>query len=288
LDLTIPAQIFASGLLTGFVYALVAVGLTLIFSLMRLVNFAHGEFLMLSMYFAYWANVVLGIDPLLFLPVNVVLMFGLGAAYYRLVVRRIIHAPAINQIFTTFGLIVLLQGTAQLLWTPDYRTVADPVASGQLSIVGVYLSVPQLVAGLGALLGFVALYLFMSRTTSGKAMRATSQDRPAAALVGIDTDRMFMFGVSFGMAALAIAGTLLMNFVPVYPLVGVPFVLVSFVIVALGGFGSITGAFIAALLIGVAESVAGFVLDSAYKQAIVYALFLVVAIFRPQGLLGRY
>lgn len=288
MDPGILAQVAASGLLTGFVYALVAVGLTLIYSLMRLVNFAHGEFLMLAMYAAYWASVLFGIDPLLFLPMNVALMFALGVVFYRVVVRKIIHAPALNQIFTTFGLIILLQGAAQLFWTPDYRTVADPIVQGQFELMGVFLSQAQLVAGLGALLAFTALYLLMAKTKLGKAMRATSQDRQAAALVGINTDRMFMLGVALGTSCLAVAGTLLVNFTPVYPLAGVPYVLASFVIIALGGFGSVTGTFIAAIVIGLVEAFVGFFLDSAYKQAIVYALFLVVAVVRPQGLLGKY
>lgn len=288
MDGTILWQVAASGLLTGSVYALVAVGLTLIYSLMRLVNFAHGEFLMLAMYFAYWASALFGIDPLIFLPFNMLLMFALGAVFYRIVVRRIIHAPALNQIFTTFGLIILLQGAAQLFWTPDYRLVEAPIVNGQVQISGVFLSKAQLVAGIGALIAFGALYALMTWTTIGKAMRATSQDRAAAALVGINTDRMFMLGVAIGTACLAVAGTLLVNFTPVYPLAGVPFVLVSFVIIALGGFGSITGTFVAAIIIGLVEAFAGFFLDSAYKQAIVYGLFLVVALVRPQGLLGKY
>lgn len=288
LDPTILAQVILSGLLTGSVYALVAVGLTLIFSLMRLVNFAHGELLMLSMYLAYWAYALFGLDPVFFLPFNALLMFAFGALLYSQIIKRIIHAPTLNQIFTTFGLIILLQNSAQFLWTPDYRRVDRPLIEGRMDLAGVFISMPQLVAGMVALLAFLGLYWFTMKTRTGKAMRATAQDRQAAALMAIDTNRMFLLGVSLGAACVGVAGTLLVNFIAVHPRVGFPYVLTSFVVVALGGFGSVPGTLVAAMIVGVIESLAGFFLNPTLKQAIVYSVFMLVVAFRPQGLMGRY
>jgi branched-chain amino acid transport system permease protein len=286
-DRTILTQVVVSGLCMGFVYALVAVGLTIVFSLMQLVNFAHGEFLMIAMYMTFWAYSLFGIDPLYFVPFNALLMFAFGALIYRQIVRRIIHVPPLNQIFTTWGLIIFFQNAAQFLWTPDYRRVADPLAEGRIELAGAFFSRPQVIAGVVALIAFLGLYLLMMKTRMGKAMRATAQDRQAAALMAIDTDKMFLLGVGLGTACVGVAGALLANYVAVHPWVGFPYVLTCFVVVALGGFGSVTGTLVAAVIVGIIESLAGFFLNPTLKRAIVYAIFMLVVAVRPRGLMGK-
>jgi branched-chain amino acid transport system permease protein len=280
------AQSLVSGILMGFVYALVAAGLSLIFGLMEIVNFAHGEFLMLGMFAAFWFYTLLGMDPLISVPVCAALLFALGVATHYGLVRRILDAPMLIQICATFGLAVFLRSLAQFLWTPDFRTIADPWAKGRLEVAGLFLGRPQVVASLGCLAAFGLLYLFITRTETGLALQATAQDKQAAQLMGIRTDRMFALGWGIGAACVGVAAALLTQFFYVFPEVGGLFALLAYVAVALGGFGSITGALYAGILIGIVEGVGGLMAPS-FKFAVVFALFLVAVLWRPQGLFGR-
>ncbi len=280
-------QTVLSGLLVGLVYALVAVGLTLIFGVMDIVNFAHGEFLMLGMYASFWAYALLGLDPLFTLPFTALGLFAVGVAVYRLVIRRILDAPMLSQVFTTFGLMILLRGVAQFLWKPDFRSVDHPVLTGTVGVGAVRLGLPAVVAGLGAVATTGAVWWFLRRTRLGAALEATAADREAAALMGIDGQKMFALAWGIGAACAGVAGALLSTSYPVFPEVGASFILVAFVLVALGGFGSVTGAFWAGILVGVVEVVGGFLWDPAYKLVLVLALYLLVVWLRPQGLLGK-
>jgi branched-chain amino acid transport system permease protein len=275
------------GLLMGFVYALIAAGLSLIFGLMEIVNFAHGEFLMLGMYSAFWLFALYALDPLLTLPLTVLMLFAFGMLLYKLVIRRIIDAPMLSQIFTTFGLMILLRGIAQFLWKPDFRTIDKSSVSGQVSLFGIQLGLPQVVAGAGAVLTTLAVYLFLTRTRAGAALEATAADREAAQLMGIDSQRMFTLAWGIGAACAGVAGGLLATFFPIFPEVGANFVLIAFVVVNLGGFGSVAGAFWAGIIVGVVEVMGGLLLGPQFKTAIVLTLFLAMLVWRPQGLLGK-
>ncbi len=280
-------QTLLSGVLVGLVYALVAEGLTLIFGVMDIVNFAHGEFLMLGMYAAFWAWALWNVDPIATLPLGALLLFAFGALVYRLVIRRILDAPMLSQIFTTFGLMILLRGLAQYLWKPDFRSVGATVVTGKAVIGGLQFGLPQVVAAAGAVLTSAVLWWFLRSTRLGAALEATAADREAAALMGIDPQRMFTLAWGIGAACAGIAGVLLSTYQPVFPEVGANFILVAFVLVALGGFGSVAGAFWAGILIGVVEVLGGFLVGPAYKMVLVLSLYLVVVWLRPQGLLGR-
>ena len=284
----IIVQTIVSGLLMGFIYALVAAGLSLIFGLMEIVNFAHGEFMMVAMYTAFGLYLAFGLDPLLSLPLCVAVLFALGVATHYGIIRHILHAPMLVQITATFGLAIFLRSLAQFLWTPDFRSIPDPIVSGRLELFGIFIGVPQLVASAGCLAAFGALYAFITRTETGLALQATAQDREAAALMGIRTDRMYGLGWGIGAACVAVAGVMLTNYYYIFPEVGVLFALIAYVAVALGGFGSIVGALIAGVLIGVVEALGGLLVAPAYKYAIIFALYLVVVVVRPKGLLGRY
>ena len=280
------AQTLLSGVLMGLIFSLVAVGLTLIWGIMEIVNFAHGDFLMSGMYISYWMYVLWGVDPLLSLPVSAVLLFVLGVVAYRLVIRRILGAPMLIQIFATFGMMILMRYVAFYFFKPNYRSIQQTLLSGNIDLRGVYLSIPQLAAAVGAFLTTGAVYVLIHRTRVGGALQATAEDREAAALMGIDTDRMFTLAWGIGAATAGIAGSLLSTFFYIFPEVGGIFGLIAFVAVTLGGFGNVAGAFVAGILIGVVEAMAGYLYDPALKTVFVYLLFLGVLFFRPQGLLG--
>lgn len=284
----IIAQAVASGLLLGAVYALIAAGLSLIFGLMEIVNFAHGEFLMLAMFTAFWLYALYAVDPLVSLPLAALLLFAIGVATYYGIVKRVLRGPALAQIFATFGLAVFLRGLAQFLWTPDFRVVQAPLVAGRLNVFGLFLGIPQVVASVGALLAFAALFLFLSRTETGQALLATAQDRQAAQVMGIDTDRMFALGWGIGAACVGVAGVLLANFYYVFPDVGAVFALLAYVTVALGGFGSILGALVAGIIVGLVEHLAGLLISPSLKYAAVFALYLAVVLIRPRGLFGKF
>jgi branched-chain amino acid transport system permease protein len=279
-------QTLLSGILIGLVYALVAVGLTMIFGVMDIVNFAHGEFLMFGMYASFWLFSLYALDPLFTLPLTALMLFALGAAVYHVVIRRIIDAPMLSQIFTTFGLMILFRGVAQFLWKPDFRSVENSLVSGSVTLGSLHFGLPQIVAGAGAILATGAIWWFLNRTRLGAALEATAADREAAQLMGIPSQRMFMLAWGIGAACAGIAGSLLSTFIPVFPEVGANFVLTAFVVVALGGFGSVTGAFLAGIIVGVVEVLGGLFWPQ-YKLALVLVLYLLVVLWRPQGLLGR-
>lgn len=280
-------QTLGSGVLIGLIYALVAIGLTMIFGVMDIVNFSHGEFLMLGMYSTFWMYSLYALDPIYSLPITAIALFVLGVVLYQVVIKRIIDAPMLSQIFTTFGLMIFFRGLAQYLWKPDFRTIEKSLVSGQTSLLGIQLGTPQIVAGFGAIVITGALYLFLTRTRMGAALEATAADKEAAQLMGIDSQRMFALAWGVGAACAGLAGALLSTFFPIFPEVGASFILIAFVVVNLGGFGSVTGAFIAGVLIGVVEVMGGYLLGPQFKLAIVLLIFLAVLMFRPQGLMGR-
>ncbi len=281
-------QTLVSGLLMGFIYALVAAGLSLIFGLMEIVNFAHGEFLMLSMYGAFWFYAAFGLDPLLSLPLCILMLFALGVATHYGIIRHILDAPMLVQITATFGLAIFLRSLAQFLWTADFRSIPEPVVSGRLEVFGIFLGLPQIVASLGCVLAFGLLYLFINHTETGTALEATAQDREAASLMGIHTQRMYALGWGIGAACVAVAGVLMANYYFIFPEVGLIFALIAYITVAMGGFGSLLGALFAGLLIGLVESVGGLLFEPAFKYAIVFAMYLVVVLTRPAGLFGKH
>jgi len=272
----------------GLVYALIAAGLSLIFGLMEIVNFAHGEMLMLAMFASFWTWALWGLDPLLSLPLTAGLLAALGWATYRGLVRFILDAPMLAQIFATFGLAVFLRSGAQALWGADFHLVKDPLVEGRLVAAGVFVGLPQLVASGGALLAFGLLYLFITRTETGLALQATAQDRQAASLMGIDTQRMFALGWAIGGACVGVAGGLLTTFFYVFPEVGAPFALLAYVAVALGGFGNVPATLAGGVVVGLVEVLGGLLFDPSLKLIGVFGLYLVVVLWRPQGLFGRF
>ncbi|MBI3457677.1 MAG: branched-chain amino acid ABC transporter permease [Candidatus Rokubacteria bacterium] len=283
----IVVQSLVSGLLMGLVYALIAAGLSLIFGLMEIVNFAHGEFLMLAMFVTFWAWSLGRLDPLAMLPGTAALLFLFGVAVYKGIISRILAAPMLAQIFATFGLAVFLRSAAQFLWTPDFRLIQTPWVSGRISLFGIFIGTPQLTAAVAAFAAFGLLHWFITRTETGLALQATAQDRQAAALMGIDTERMFALGWGLGAACVGVSGTLLANFFYIFPDVGGVFALIAYVTVALGGFGNVPGALAAGVLVGLVEVLVG-LWAPAFKYVGVFCLYLAVVLWRPHGLFGKF
>jgi len=289
---TLLAQSVVNGLEMGLLYALVAVGLTIIWGLMEMINFAHGEFLMLGMLGAWWLSATFRIDPLIAIVPIAIVIYGLGVLVYRQLMRRVQRGDPFTQIFATIGLLFLLQNTVVAAFTSDYRFVSNTVLTRlngvNVHVAGLSLGVPLMIAGLLALVIFVALYLLIDRTEFGLALQATAEDREAAMLVGIRPERMFAVAWGLGAALVAVAGAILVNFFAAYPQVGFPFTVLAYAIVALGGFGSILGTLLAALLVGVVQSVTVIYLPPAFKDAFVFMSYLLIGLARPQGLFGRF
>ncbi|MGQ9824288.1 MAG: branched-chain amino acid ABC transporter permease [Desulfotomaculales bacterium] len=279
-------QTVFTGLLWGCIYALIALGLTVIFGVMDIVNFAHGEFLMASMFLAYLFNVWWGMDPLIALPLITAILFGFGVGTYRVLIKPVLNAPMLAQIFATFGLLVFLRSLAQFLFSADYRMIEAVAVGGRVQVLGAFLSRPQLVAAFGAIFMFALVYLFIAKTKTGWALQAVAENKQAAALMGINSDRMFALAWGIGAACVGVAGALLANFYYVFPEVGAIFGFLAFVTVALGGFGSIPGAFFAGLIIGVTEALAGVFLLPSIKYAVVFLIYLLVVLIRPRGIMG--
>ena len=283
----ILAQTLVSGLLIGFLYALIAVGLTMIFGMMDIVNFAHGDYLMLAMYGTFWFFALFGMDPLASLPIITVLLFGIGLLTYYVLIKPIINAPMLSQIFVTFGVLIFLRGLAQFLWKVDYRMIPQTLSSGNINLFGIYVGIPQLVAAGGAVICNGLIFWYLKKTRTGIALEAVAEDKEAARLMGINSDRMFALAWGIGIASVGVAGVLLSNFYYVFPEVGANFGLIAFVVVALGGFGSVPGAFIAGIVVGLVEVVSGYLVAPSVKFMFVLILYLLVVFIRPQGLLGK-
>jgi branched-chain amino acid transport system permease protein len=282
-------QVAAGGLLMGLVYALVAAGLSLIFGLMDVVNFAHGQLLMVAMYATFLIAQATGLDPLAQLPLVALLLFGLGVAIYRGLIARALGVRfngGMVQIFTTFGLAIFLTGAAQFAFGGQFRSLGATWLGGRtLRLGAVVLPWPQVAAGLVCLLAF-ALLLLVTRTEFGRALEATREDRDAVALIGIDRDRVFGLGWGLGCAAVGVAGTALASFYYISPNVGADFALIAYVTVALGGFGSLVGALVAGVLIGEVEAFTALLVEPSLKQVGMFAVYLVVLMVRPRGLFG--
>lgn len=282
----IVLQAIVSGLANAATYALVAVGLTLIFGVMRIINFAHGEFLMLAMYGGYFAWSQLGLDPLVsMLIVTPVLMLA-GGLLYKTTVKFLLKAPEINQMAVTLGLSLLLQNLALMAFTGDNKLLMLGISNQSVSIGSAYIQLPQLIAAAASLLLLAALYLLIHKTNLGLSMRAASQTRDGAALSGIRIETVYLVAFCIGIGTLGVAGPLLVSTLYVNPQVGALFTLKAFVIVIVGGLGSFGGALLGALLVAMAESLAGLWFSASIAAAIPFILLVVVMLFKPEGLLA--
>jgi branched-chain amino acid transport system permease protein len=280
-------QSILSGVLIGGVYALIGIGLTLIFGVMRVINFAQGDLVMVGMYCTFWVFVLLGIDPFLSVVITMPLLFVLGALLQRGLINRVLDALPQNQILLTIGIGLVLSNVAMLVFTSDYRILSTSYSSSSVGLAGIRLSTPLLYCFLITAVITAVLYWFLVKTDIGHAIRATAQDRDAAQLMGVNVRHMGVLAFGLGAALAGAAGALVAPTYYIYPQVGGVFTLKAFVVVVLGGMGSIIGATLGGVLIGVAESVSGTYIGSGWKDLCVYVIFLLVLLLKPSGLLGK-
>ena len=279
-------NVLVFGLLLGGIYGLVSIGLNLIFGVVRIVNFAQGELVMFGMYGSYYAYAFLGINPYLSVLVVAPLVGLLGVAIQRLVIQPL-HNESNMQIFATFGLLMMFQNIMLMLSRGEAFSIGGQVGAEVLTLGDIRISVVRLVTLVATTLITIALHLFLRHTMTGKAIRAVTQDKRAARVMGINVERTFLFTFGVGAALAGMAGALLTPIYSITPAVGGNFILAAFAVVVLGGLGSVWGAYIGGLIVGVVEAFEGYYIDPALKNAIWFIIFLVVLIVRPSGLMGQ-
>ncbi|MDI9569952.1 MAG: branched-chain amino acid ABC transporter permease [Pseudomonadota bacterium] len=280
-------QVLIDGLLSGMVYALVAAGLCIIWGVMDVINFAHGEYLMVGMYVSYWLGFLAHVDPLVSVLASGAFVFLLGALTYKLIIRYTIRRPGLVALLATFGLAMFLKNLCMNRFSPNFRILSDTWLGGKTFLVGsLILPVPQLAAGILSLVTIGLLYALINGTRFGWAVQATAMDREAAELMGINTERIYVLIFGIGGACVGFAGGIMPSYLAVHPEVGSMFGLIAFVCVAMGGFGSIPGAFLAGLLVGIVEALAGFYIAPVFKYIAVFGLYLAVVFLRPKGIFG--
>ena len=279
-------NVLVFGLLLGGIYGLVSIGLNLIFGVVRIVNFAQGELVMFGMYGSYYAYAFLGINPYLSVFVVAPLVGLLGVAIQRLVIQPL-HNESNMQIFATFGLLMLFQNIMLMLSRGEAYSIGGQVGSTVLTVGDIKISVVRLVTLVATTLITIGLHLFLRHTMMGKSIRAVTQDKRAARVMGINVERTFLFTFGVGAALAGMAGALLTPIYSITPAIGGNFILAAFAVVVLGGLGSVWGAYIGGLIVGVVEAFAGYYIDPALKNAIWFIIFLVVLIVRPSGLMGQ-
>lgn len=287
MSLAIFLQALIGGLINGATYGLIAVGLTLVFGVMRIINFAHGEFLMIAMYLGYFLWALAGVDPLIAILAATPVLMLCGIGLYGGIVRFALKVPEINQMAVTLGLSLLLQHLALMLFTGDNQLVTLPRSTAGIALGPVVVQVPQLLAGCASLVLLVVLYLVIHRTDFGLTMRAVSQSRDGASLSGISIGKVYRWSMAVGIGTLGVAGPLMVSMLYVNPHVGALFTLKAFVIVIVGGLGSFGGALLGALIVGLAESLAGAWFSASVAASVPFLLLILVLLMRPQGLLVR-
>jgi branched-chain amino acid transport system permease protein len=285
--MTTVGQLIFSGMLIGSIYALMSIGLTLIFGVLRIVNFAHGEFLMVAMYGAWAMTKFLGLNPYVAMVAVVPAMFLFGVLIHRLIITPGIDKPHLVLVFATMALSILMQNLALMAFSADLFDV-PPLLGGRSFTIGPFYAKPELLIGFAVAVACTLSLRFMLKASYlGKAIRATVQDGEAAQLMGIPVPRIFLITFAGGSALVGLAACVMTPLFSVFPTVGLNFVLIAFVIVVLGGMGSIEGALLGGICIGVVQSLSSYYVAPAYGQMFFFILFLLVMVFRPAGLLGR-
>lgn len=285
------AQNITFGILLGALYGLVAVGLSLVFGVTKFLNVAHGELLMIGGYASFWLFSLLGIDPFASIPVTILVMVLLGAVLYKLLFSRMVKLPEETKIKNTllvgFGASVILQNIALRLFTADDRAVTVPYSGTVFTLWGIRLPIVRLISLGISLVFLLGLQLFLRRTYTGKAIRATVQDWEAASMMGINTQKVYLLAFVIGVALAGVGGTLVSVNFSIEPAMGLNWTLKAMIVMVLGGLGSITGTFIGGILLGVTESLTSILISSNYREVVGLLLFIIILIFRPQGLLGK-
>ncbi len=288
--LSLVPQATVTAVVFGFVYALVAAGLALIWGVADIVNFAHGEYMLIAMYVTAFVASGFGggASPVVLVPLNAALLFVLGYATYRLIISKVMDAPMLAQIFATFALVLIIRYSALFVAGPTTVSIDNYVFEGQTQLAGIAVAHPEAITGVVSVAALGLLFAFLRSTRTGKAIRATAQDREVAQVMGIDTDHIFGLTWGLGLAAVGVAGTLVATFSPIHPeLTPTSWTLIAFAAVALGGFGSVLGAVAGGILIAFVENLGAVLLNPSYKELYVFVVFIGVLLLKPEGVLNR-
>lgn len=280
-------QALLDGLMLGGVYAVISIGLTLVFGVVSIVNFAQAQFLMVGMYVAWFAWQHLGLDPLVGALLAFAVVFVLGTLVQQHLVRRVLKAPEVAQIFLTVGLLIVLENGALILFGSQFRSVQTPYQGEAVEVAGLIVSLPYLIAFCASLLAGGATWWVLTRTWWGRAVRGTAQDPMAAKLMGIDPDRVYQLAVGLGVGLTAFGGAIILPYLTVSPTVGEQFGVLMFTVVVLGGLGNVLGAVVGGLAVGVIQSVSGLYLPLQLQNLVLFIAFILTLALRPEGLLRR-
>jgi len=286
MDLSVFLQITMMGITTGGLYALIAIGLTLIFGVLQIVNFAHGEFLMLSMYACFWLMEFLGFSPYLSFFILVPIFFLMGVGIEYLLILPIIDKPFTTQICVTLGLSLIFRRAALLFWGPGPRVVESSFGDRILNLSGIFLTYSEFLMFAISVIIIVALFLFLYKTYTGKAIRAVSQERTGAKLLGINVDKIYLLTFGIGIACVAAAGTIMSPVYTAIPSIGTTFVMLAFIIVVLGGYNSMIGTLIGAFILAFIEVFTSFYITPHLKEVVMFGVFILILLWKPYGLLG--
>jgi branched-chain amino acid transport system permease protein len=287
MNFSVLLQALISGILIGGVYALIGIGLTIIFGVMRVINFAHGDLMMVGMYLTYFLFTLAGIDPFVSIAITIPLMFLFGGILQKVFINRIIGTLPQNQILLTIGLGLIMSNAMMLAFTSDYKILTTSYSSSSITLGGISVSQPLTVSFVITAVITAFLYWFFMKTDTGQAIRATAQDREAAQLMGINVKWMSILAFGIGSSLAGTAGALISPTYYIFPQVGSAFTLKAFVITVLGGMGSIVGATLGGIIIGVVESVGAVTISSDWKDVLVFSIFLLVLLIKPSGLMGK-
>jgi branched-chain amino acid transport system permease protein len=278
-------QAILDGLMLGGVYAVISIGLTLVFGVVSIVNFAQAQFLMIGMYVAYFAWSHLGIDPLIGSVLAFAVVFCLGYLMQQGLIRRVLKAPEVAQIFLTVGILIVLENLALVLFGSQFRSVQVAYQNESIEFMGLIVSMPYGIAFCASVLAGLGVWWLLARTWWGCAVRSTAQDPMAARLVGIDPDRVYRFAVGLGVGLTAFGGAIILPYLTVSPAAGEQFGVLMFTVVVLGGLGNVLGAVIGGLAVGVIQSVSGLYLPLQLQNLVLFLVFILTLALRPEGLL---
>jgi branched-chain amino acid transport system permease protein len=280
-------QVLFEGLVMGAIYALIAMGIALVWGVMNILSFSQGEFMMISMYLAFYLNQSLKLDPLLSIPIVAVVMFFFGVMIYLLLIKKALKGPLLSQRLVTFSLGLVLTNGMLMLAGGQYKNIPNLLVQGSIDLGVLTISKQKLVPLVVCIIVTTLLFWFMKKTTLGNAISATAQDKMAAELIGINTNRAYMIAFGLSASIAGIAGCALTYFYYINPTVGAPFLIFGFIAVCIGGFGIIIGAFLGGLLMGFIDLFTGTYLSVSYKYLAICMLFIIIVSWKPKGLFGR-
>ena len=280
-------QALLDGLMLGGVYAVISIGLTLVFGVVSIVNFAQAQFLMLGMYVAWFAWRYLGLDPLLGSLLAFAVVFVVGWFMQQWLIRRVLKAPEVAQIFLTVGILIVLENGALIVFGSEFKSVQTPYQNESVEWGGLLINLPYAIAFAAAAVAGLAVWWVLAKTWWGRSVRATAQDPMAARLVGIDPDRIYRLALGLGVGLTAFGGAIILPYLTVSPAVGEQFGVLMFTVVVLGGLGNVLGAVVGGLAVGVIQSMAGLFLPLQWQNLVLFTVFIATLALRPEGLLRR-